>query len=113
MTEEKKYIPKKGDIVWIDFDPSAGKESQKRLHGLVVSRYDFNRKTMFAVICPITSTVRNLPTRYLLPNELDTTGQILISQLNSLDFKERKLKRIETLPLKDMSKIDQIIEYIF
>jgi mRNA interferase MazF len=65
------------------------------------------------VICPITSTIRNLPTRYSLPNDLDTTGQILISQLKSLDFKERKLKKIESLPLQDMAKIDQIIEYIF
>lgn len=113
MTEEKNYIPKKGDIVWIDFDPSAGKEIQKKCPGLVVSRYDFNRKTMFAVICPITSTIRNLPTRYSLPNELDTTGQILIFQLKSLDFKERKLKKIESLPLQDMAKIDQIIEYIY
>ena len=80
---------------------------------MVVSRYEFNRKTLFAVICPITSTIRNLPTRYSLPNDLDTTGQILISQLKSLDFKERKLKKIESLPLQDMAKIDQIIEYIF
>ncbi|MBU5584969.1 type II toxin-antitoxin system PemK/MazF family toxin, partial [Enterococcus sp. S181_ASV_20] len=50
--------------------------------------------------------------RYSLPNDLDTTGQILISQLKSLDFKERKLKKIESLPLQDMAKIDQIIEYI-
>ena len=113
MTEEKIYVPKKGDIVWIDFDPSAGKDIQKRRPGLVVSRYEFNRKTLFAVICPITSTIRNLPTRYSLPNDLDTTGQILISQLKSLDFKERKLKKIESLPLQDMAKIDQIIEYIF
>lgn len=113
MTEEKIYVPKKGDIVWIDFDPFAGKEIQKRRPGLVVSRYEFNRKTLFAVICPITSTIRNLPTRYSLPNDLDTTGQILISQLKSLDFKERKLKKIESLPLQDMAKIDQIIEYIF
>lgn len=113
MTEEKIYVPKKGDIVWIDFDPSAGKEIQKRRPGLVVSRYEFNRKTLFAAICPITSTIRNLPTRYSLPNDLDTTGQILISQLKSLDFKERKLKKIESLPLQDMAKIDQIIEYIF
>ncbi len=61
MNVEKKYIPKKGDIVWIDFDPAAGKEIQKRRPGLVVSRYEFNRKTMFAVICPITSTIKNIP----------------------------------------------------
>lgn len=30
MSEERNYIPKKGDIVWIDFDPSTGKEIQKR-----------------------------------------------------------------------------------
>ncbi|MGG5311132.1 MazF family toxin-antitoxin system, toxin component [Enterococcus pernyi] len=113
MSEDKNYIPKKGDIVWIDFDPSTGKESQKRRPGLVVSRYEFNRKTMFAVICPITSTIKNLPTRYSLPEDLDTNGQVLISQLKSLDFKERKLKKIENLPLQDMAKIDQVIQYIF
>lgn len=113
MSKEDIYIPKKGDIVWIDFDPSAGKEIQKRRPGLVVSRYDFNRKTMFAVICPITSTVKNFPTRYTLPDEIDIKGQVLISQLKSLDFKERKLKPVDHIPLKDMARIDQIIEYIF
>ena len=113
MTEKINYIPKKGDIVWIDFDPSAGKEIQKRRPGLVVSRYDFNRRSLFAVICPITSTVKNIPTRYSLLEELDTKGQVIISQLKSLDFKVRKLKKIENLPIQDMAKIDQIIEYIF
>ncbi|MCW6015838.1 type II toxin-antitoxin system PemK/MazF family toxin [Serratia marcescens] len=113
MSEDKNYIPKKGDIVWINFDPSTGKEIQKRRPGLVVSRYEFNRKTMFAVICPITSTIKNLPTRYSLPEDLDTNGQVLISQLKSLDFKKRKLKKVENLPLQDMAKIDQIIQYIF
>ena len=113
MNVEKKYIPKKGDIVWIDFDPAAGKEIQKRRPGLVVSRYEFNRKTMFAVICQITSTIKNIPTRYTLPDDIETQGQVVISQLKSLDFTERKLSQIEHLPLKDMAKIDQIIEYIF
>ena len=113
MNVEKKYIPKKGDIVWIDFDPAAGKEIQKRRPGLVVSGYEFNRKTMFAVICPITSTIKNIPTRYTLPDDIETQGQVVISQLKSLDFTERKLSQIEHLPLKDMAKIDQIIEYIF
>lgn len=113
MNEEKNYIPKKGDIVWINFDPSAGKEIQKRRPGLVVSRYEFNRKTMFAVVCPITSTIRNIPTRYTLPEELEITGQVLISQLKALDFRVRELKQIEHLPLQDMAKIDQTIEYIF
>lgn len=113
MLEERKYIPRKGDIVWIDFDTSTGKDIQKRRLGLVVSRFEFNRKTMVAVICPITSTIKNLPTRYSLPEDLDTKGQVFISQLKSLDFKNRKLKKVENLPLQDVAKIDQIIQYIF
>jgi len=29
VPKARNYIPKKGDIVWIDFDPSTGKEIQK------------------------------------------------------------------------------------
>lgn len=86
MSEKDKYIPHKGDIIWIDFDPSSEQEIQKSRSGLVVSRYDFNRKTRFAIICPITSTIKDLPTRYSLPTEVDINGQVIISQLNSLDF---------------------------
>ena len=45
-------------------------------------------------------------------DDIETQGQVVISQLKSLDFTERKLSQIEHLPLKDMAKIDQIIEYI-
>ena len=113
MTKEKIYIPKKGDIIWINIDPSAGNGIQKRHPVLVVSRYDFNRKTMFVVVCPITSTIRSIPTRYTLPEELETTGQVLVSQLKSLDIRVRDLEQIEHLPLQDMAKIDQLIGYIF
>ena len=87
----KHYIPEKGDIVWIDFDPSAGKEIQKRRPGVVVSRYDFNRATFFAVICPITSTVNNNRIQFTLPkenkisyNEFEskvTSGEIVVKEV--------------------------------
>lgn len=54
------YIPSQGDIIWIDFDSSIGREIQKRRPGLVV----FNAATKFAVICPSTSTMK----RYTLKN---------------------------------------------
>lgn len=113
MNEEEIYIPKKGDIVWNDFDHSTETEVQKKHYGVVVSKYDFNRKTMFAIVCPITSTIKKIPTRYTLPEEMEITGQVLISKLTSLDFKERRLKYVDRIPLQDMAKIDQIIEYIF
>lgn len=109
----KHYIPEKGDIVWIDFDPSAGKEIQKRRPGVVVSRYDFNRATFFAVICPITSTVNKNRIQFTLPKENQINGQVVIAQLKSLDFKTRNIEFVEKLSEVEIKKIDQIIEYIF
>lgn len=113
MSEPKNYIPKKGDIVWLDFDPAAGKEMEKRRPGLVVSRYEFNRSTLFAIVCPITTTIKEKATRFPLPSELMTSGQVVISQLKSLDFKKRELQYIERLPPYEIARIDEIIEYIF
>jgi mRNA interferase MazF len=109
----KNYIPKKGDIIWLDFDPSTGKEIEKRRPSLVVSRYEFNRTTLFAIVCPITSTIKDQYSRYTLPDQLETKGQVIISQLKSLDFEKRELQYIETIPYEELVKIDEIIEYIF
>lgn len=107
------YIPRKGDLVWIDFPPSSGQEIQKRRPGLVISRHQFNRSTNFAVICPITSTLKDFPTRYTLPDEMNISGQIILSQLKSLDFSARRIEFIEKIPHANLVHIDQIIQYIF
>lgn len=109
----QQYIPEKGDVVWIDFDPSAGKEIQERRPGVVVSTYHFNRTTGFSVICPITSTLRESKILFTLPKENIVTGQVVIAQLKSLDFRTRKIEFVEKLSEVEMKKIDQVIEYIF
>ncbi|MGC4441267.1 type II toxin-antitoxin system PemK/MazF family toxin, partial [Streptococcus suis] len=48
------YIPKKQDIVWIDFDPSRGKEIKKRRPAVVVSSDNYNKQTGMIAVCPIT-----------------------------------------------------------
>jgi mRNA interferase MazF/mRNA interferase ChpB len=54
------YIPSKGDIVSLNFDPSAGKEIMKRRPAFVISRKRFNEHTGFAIVAPITSAIRKM-----------------------------------------------------
>ncbi|PRY75077.1 type II toxin-antitoxin system PemK/MazF family toxin [Alkalibacterium olivapovliticus] len=108
-----KYVPEKGDVIWIDFDPSTGKEIQKRRPGLVVSSYSFNQSTHFAVICPITSIIKNYPTRYNLSSTSRINGQVLISQLKSLDYIERNCEFIEKMSTNELDQIYQLVSYIF
>lgn len=92
------YIPSQGDIVYFSFDPSTGKEIIKRRPAFVISRRIFNEHTGFAVVAPITSTIRNIQLEVVLPESLVTTGSVLVHQLKSLDFEEREAALIETAP---------------
>ena len=92
------YTPNKGDIVWLDFDPSSGNEIMKRRPAFVISRKAFNEHTGMAVVAPITTTIRNTRLEVILPENLKTNGSILVYQLKSLDFVQREVKFIEQAP---------------
>ena len=55
-----RYLPDKGDIVPLDFGPSAGKEINKRRSALVILRHSFNDHAGFSIVAPITDTVRGM-----------------------------------------------------
>ena len=106
------YIPEKGDIVSLDFDPSTGKEIMKRRPAYVISQKIFNEHTGFAVVAPITSTVRNMQLEVLLSNELSTQGAILMHQMKSLDFENRNIELVERAPAKIIAKAASIARAI-
>lgn len=88
------FVPEKGDIVWFNFDPSAGKEIMKRRPAFVISRKIFNEHTGFAIVAPITSTARGMKLEVVLDG-VGTKGSVLIHQLKSLDFSSREVELIE------------------
>ena len=46
----KSFIPQAGDIVWLDFDPQAGREQAKRRPALVVTEQSYNRASGLVVV---------------------------------------------------------------
>ncbi len=50
------YVPRHGDIVWIDFEPHAGHEQAKERPALVLSEEIYNRRLWLAIMCPITTS---------------------------------------------------------
>lgn len=106
------YIPEQGDIIWLSFDPSSGKEIIKRRPAFVISRKSFNQHTELAIVAPITSMVRGIKLEVVLPNGLETKGSVLVHQLKSLDFQHRRAKFIERVPphvAEQVSAIAQVI----
>ncbi|GHP13403.1 cell division protein FtsN [Lentilactobacillus fungorum] len=104
------YTPKQGDLVYLNFDPSIGREIKKRRPAIVVSSDIFNLRTGFVTICPITITIRDLPFFITLHgNKLH--GQINASQLRTIDFmaSERHIEFVETATSIDFMQTAKII----
>ena len=89
------YIPNQGDIVAITFDPQSGHEQKGRRPAFVVSKKLFNSSTGMAIVCPITNTDRKFPFHVPVPKSCNLTGFIMVEQVKSIDFRSRRVKRIE------------------
>jgi len=86
------YVPRRGDIVWLSFDPQAGHEQAGRRPAFVVSPEAYNRKTGLFLACPVTSKIKGYPFEVALPEDLEVGGVILADQIKSLDWKARRAR---------------------
>lgn len=92
------YVPARGDLVWLQFNPRAGHEQAGHRPALVISPSSYNRRVGLAVCCPVTSQVKGYPFEVLLPKGLGVEGAVLSDQIKSLDWRVRKAKRIGNVP---------------
>ncbi|MEJ5352260.1 MAG: type II toxin-antitoxin system PemK/MazF family toxin [Melioribacteraceae bacterium] len=109
----KSYIPERGDIVWLCFNPQAGHEQSGKTASVVTLPKEYNQKTNLAIFCPITNQVKGYPFEVKIPDNLGISGAILSDQIKSLDWNVRKAEFICSLPddaLKEtLNKINALI----
>lgn len=91
-----KYVPKRGDVVWMEFDPQTGKEIQKTRPALTISPHSYNLKTSLGLFMPITSQLKGYPFEVVI-NTAKVQGAILCDQIRSLDWNARKAEFITNL----------------
>jgi mRNA interferase MazF len=94
----RRYIPKRGDLVWLQFTPQAGYEQAGRRPAVVLSPERYNQKTSLALFCPVTTQVKGYPFETPLPPGLPVSGVVLCDQIRSLDWTVRQAEFICELP---------------
>jgi len=104
----KNYVPNKGDIVWLEFDPQLGHEQKGKRPALVLSPFAYNEKVGLALFCPITSHEKGYPFEVKISGKT-ISGVVLSDQIKSLDWKSRKAKFVAKE--KD-SELMEVIEKI-
>jgi mRNA interferase MazF len=105
MVNPKKYVPDRGDVIWITLNPQAGHEQAGRRPAIVISPAQYNGKVGLAIFCPITNQVKGYPFEVVIPNGLPVTGAILSDQVKSLDWRARQAVYICSLPQATITEV--------
>ncbi len=80
------YIPDRGDVVWTDFNPQAGREQAGKRPALVLSPHAYNSRTGLAVMVPITRQAKGYPFEVAIHLKA-ISGVALTDHLKNLDWK--------------------------
>ncbi|KTC83395.1 type II toxin-antitoxin system PemK/MazF family toxin [Legionella cincinnatiensis] len=89
----KSYIPERNHIIWLDFEPTKGKEIGKYRPTLVLSSKEYNEATGLVICCPISTSIRGGSTEVPV-NNLDQPSVVAASLIQTLSWKDRKAKFI-------------------
>ena len=92
------FVPDAGDIVWLTFDPQAGREQAGRRPALVISPRIYNCRSGLALACPITNQAKGYPFEAPVPSGHGATGVILADHVKSLDWKARHAEKLGRCP---------------
>jgi mRNA interferase MazF len=102
VVRKKKYVPARGDIVWLDFDPRTGHEQSGHRPALVLSEQRFNDKTGLCLVCPITTKPKASPFEVAVPAARNDNGEpsfVLSQHVRTVDWIERRARFKSKAPL--------------
>lgn len=106
------YLPKQGDICYVNFAPTVGHEQSGIRPAVVISKYNYNKYTGLVVICPISTNTKKLFTHYKLLNTKKINGSVLCEHVRSVDFKARNLSFVEKISRDELEEIIDIVNGI-
>lgn len=88
------WVPERGDVIWIDCNPQAGREMRDTHPMLVLSPKLFNARTSLVIGLPMTSSISNEGNPFALDVSRSDRARsfVLCHQPKSFDWRQRRAK---------------------
>ncbi len=102
----RRYIPDRGDFVWIDLNPRAGHEQAGHRPALVLSPRSYNRKTGLCVVCPATRQAKGYAFEVVHAAAEQPEGVILADHVRCVDWRFRNAKLIQRV---EANVLDEVV----
>ena len=99
------------DILLVSFDPSQGHKIRKTRPCVIVSPNEMNKYIKTLIVAPMTSKIRNYPTRIPVVFE-SKEGTIALDQIRTID-KSRIIRNLGTLDTKIANTVLETLGKMF
>lgn len=103
--------PRRDEVWLIALDPSRGSEIRKTRPCLVISPDEMNEPLQTVLVAPMTTTLRNYPTRVSLTFR-NKTGQVALDQLRAVD-RQRLVKKLGMISSKTAHAVSSVLVEMF
>lgn len=97
------WAPDEGDVIWIDFDPSTGREQGGHRPAVVLSPIAYNRLVGLLVCVPLTTRIKGYP--FEVPIASERASAALADHVRSLDWRKRKARSKGRVTLAELEVI--------
>jgi mRNA interferase MazF len=99
------------EVHLISLDPTKGSEIRKTRPCLIISPDEMNKHIRTVIIAPMTSTVKNYPTRITTTFQ-GKKGQIVLDQIRTVD-KSRLIKKLGSISSSAEEKVLSVLQEMF
>ena len=103
---------KRGEVWWVNFDPSIGGEIRKERPAVIISIDPYNKHANRLQVVPLTSNTTRLYPCEALVEIKGTPSKALINQIATVS-KERFRKKLTALKPTEMDQIAEVIKLHF
>jgi len=98
--------------IWlVNLDPTIGAEIKKTRPAVIISPNEMNEVLNTVIIAPMTTKIRNWPTRVKVEFQ-GKQGEIALDQIRTID-KKRLIKQLGNVDFSTIIKIKQILKEMF
>lgn len=105
------HLLRRFEVYLISLDPTKGSEIRKTRPCLIISPDEMNKHIRTIIIAPMTSTIKNYPTRVTTTFQ-GKKGQIVLDQIRTVD-KSRLIKKLGSISSSAEEKVVSVLQEMF